>query len=245
MTQGSPHFLFTPVGSSGDVHPFLGIAQALQQRGHDVTVISAETFRRPAAQCGLQFIPSMTDEEFQQIVSDPDLWHPRKGLRVILGMMAEHLRGGYDRICDVYQPDRTVIVAASLAFAARVFQDKHAAPVVSMPLAPSAFRTLHLQPSGVPGQDLSWFPKPLKQLMWWVLDRAFLDPHIGPAINRLRGDIGLPALIRTSVLRRLKIDSTTTPLRTRFEALMSCSTAQIILRPGSRSTMPVCRRTAA
>ncbi len=192
----TPHFLFTPVGSSGDVHPFLGIAQALHQRGHEVTVISAETFRRPAAQCGLQFIPYITDKEFQQIVSDPDLWHPRKGLRVILGMMAEHLRGAYDRLCDVYQPDRTVIVAASMAFAARVFQDRHAAPVISMHLAPSAFRTLHLQPSGVPGQDLSWLPKPLKQLMWWVLDRALLDPNIGPAINRLRADIGLPAISR-------------------------------------------------
>jgi len=196
MTQGSPHFLFIPVGSSGDVHPFLGIAQALHQRGHDVTVISAETFRRATDQCGLQFIPYMTDEEFQQIVSDLDLWHPRKGLRVILGRMAEHLRGAYDRLCDVYQPDRTVIVAASLAFAARVLQDKHAAPVVSMHVAPSAFRTLHLQPTGVPGQDLSWLPKPLKQLMWWVLDRALLDPNIAPAINRLRADIGLPAISR-------------------------------------------------
>jgi len=192
----TPHFLFTPVGSSGDVHPFLGIAQALHQRGHEVTVISAETFRRPATQCGLQFIPYITDEEFQQLVSDPDLWHPRRGLRVILGMMAEHLRGAYDRLCDVYQPDRTVIVAASLAFAARVFQDRHAAPVISMHLAPSAFRTLHLQPSGVPGQDLSWLPKPLKQLMWWVLDRVLLDPDIAPAINRLRADIGLPAISR-------------------------------------------------
>lgn len=196
MTPGPPHFLFTPVGSSGDVHPFLGIAQALHQRGHDVTVISAETFRRPAEQCGLHFIPALTDEEFQQLVSDPDLWHPRKGLRVILGSMAEHLRSAYDRLREVYQPDRTVIVAASLAFAARVFQDEHAAPVISMHLAPSAFRTLHLLPSGVPGQDLSWLPRPLKQLMWWVLDRALLDPNIAPAINRLRAEIGLPAISR-------------------------------------------------
>ncbi|MCH8839095.1 MAG: hypothetical protein IH831_00165 [Planctomycetes bacterium] len=48
----------------------------------------------------------------------------------------------------------------------------------------------------MPGQDLSWLPKPLKQLMWWVLDRALLDPNIAPAINRLRADIGLPAISR-------------------------------------------------
>ena len=32
--------------------------------------------------------------------------------------------------------------------------------------------------------------------MLWVLDRALLDPNIAPAINRLRADIGLPAISR-------------------------------------------------
>ena len=33
------HFIVSPIGSAGDVHPFLGLAVALQQRGHRVTVV--------------------------------------------------------------------------------------------------------------------------------------------------------------------------------------------------------------
>ena len=37
-----PHFLLVPVGSHGDVHPFVGIGRALRERGHRVTMITAE-----------------------------------------------------------------------------------------------------------------------------------------------------------------------------------------------------------
>jgi UDP:flavonoid glycosyltransferase YjiC (YdhE family) len=32
------NFVMTPVGSSGDVHPFIGLGRALRSRGHDVVV---------------------------------------------------------------------------------------------------------------------------------------------------------------------------------------------------------------
>ena len=155
MPNASPHFLFNPVGSHGDVHPFLGIAKAMQERGHDVSVLTADTFRDVAERAGLRFASHLEDRVFQELLEDPDMWHPRKGIGILFGSMAEHLRGAYECLAEAYEPDRTVIVAASLAFGARIFQDKYNAPVVSMHLAPSVFRTMHLQPSGIAGQDTS------------------------------------------------------------------------------------------
>ncbi len=191
-----PHFLFNPVGSHGDVHPFLGIAKAMQERGHDVSVLTAETFRGVAEKAGLRFASHLEDEVFQELIEDPDLWHPWKGVGILLGSMSEHLRGAYECLTEAYEPGRTVIVAHSLAFSARIFQDKHNAPVVSMHLAPTAFRTMHLQPIGIPGKDTSGWPVPLKRLMWWAMDRLLLDRHIEPTINTLRSELGLPAISR-------------------------------------------------
>ena len=196
MTPGPPHFLFNPVGSHGDVHPFLGIAKAMQERGHDVSILTAETFRGVAEKAGLRFASHLEDKVFQDLLEDPDLWHPRKGVGILLRSMAEHLREAYECLSEAYEPGRTVIVAASLAFGARIFQDKHNAPVVSMHLAPSAFRTMHLQPVGIPGKDASGWPVPLKRLMWWAIDRLLLDRQVEPTVNALRAELGLPAISR-------------------------------------------------
>jgi rhamnosyltransferase subunit B len=38
------HALLVPVGSHGDVHPFLGLGHALRARGHRVTFLINEYF---------------------------------------------------------------------------------------------------------------------------------------------------------------------------------------------------------
>ncbi len=196
MPNPSPHFLFNPVGSHGDVHPFLGIAKAMQERGHDVSVLTADTFRDVAERAGLRFASHLEDQVFQELLENPDMWHPRKGIGILFGGMAEHLRGAYDCLSEAYEPGRTVIVAASLAFGARIFQDKYNAPVVSMHLAPFVFRTMHLQPAAIPGKDASGWPVPLKRLMWWAIDRLLVDRHIEPTVNAFRAELGLPAISR-------------------------------------------------
>jgi hypothetical protein len=39
------HFLLSCFGSAGNVHPFMAIGQALQQRGHRVEVLTSAYFR--------------------------------------------------------------------------------------------------------------------------------------------------------------------------------------------------------
>ena len=60
------HFLLTPVGSSGDVHPFVGIGRALRARGHDVTLITSEPFRRISERAGLRFVGTASEEDYDR-----------------------------------------------------------------------------------------------------------------------------------------------------------------------------------
>lgn len=61
--------LFT-MGSRGDIQPFAVLGQALQQRGHDITLVSAKNFDSFIASYGLHFIPVNAD--FEQIINSPE-----------------------------------------------------------------------------------------------------------------------------------------------------------------------------
>ncbi len=192
----SRHFLMTPIGSSGDVHPFIGIGAALRARGHDVTVLATEVFRAPVERAGLRFVATATEEEYLEVAADPDLWHPRRGVQVVLRRVGEELQRLYDLIAETYEPGRTVLVGHGLAFATRVFEEVHHAPAVTLHLAPSLFRSDFAQPAHAPGGDLSRLPVWVKRAIWWAVDRTMVDPYIGPALNRWRAGLGLPPVSR-------------------------------------------------
>src|SRR4051794_16883978 len=133
------HFLLTPVGSSGDVHPFVGIGRALRQRGHDITLLAAEPFRTICERAGFHFIGTRTAEDFDRVTKHPDLWHGRHGLTLLLRLLASVMRADYGQIADAYEPGRTVLVGHPLGVATRVFEEVHGAPAATIHLAPSIF----------------------------------------------------------------------------------------------------------
>jgi rhamnosyltransferase subunit B len=55
--------LFAPIGSAGDVFPFLGIGRELHRRGARVAVLANPHFEGPVRRAGLDFIPFGTREE--------------------------------------------------------------------------------------------------------------------------------------------------------------------------------------
>jgi UDP:flavonoid glycosyltransferase YjiC (YdhE family) len=190
------HFLLTPVGSSGDVHPFVGIGRALRARGHDVTLLTAEPFRRMSEGAGLHFVGTHSDEDFQQLTKHPDLWHSRRGLILVLQTVASVMRADYPRIAGLYEPGRTVLVGHALSVATRMFEEVHGAPAATLHLAPSIFRSDYQQPAYAPGADLSAWPVWMKRTMWRLVDRWLMDPHIVPELNRWRRELGLAPVSR-------------------------------------------------
>jgi UDP:flavonoid glycosyltransferase YjiC (YdhE family) len=144
----------------------------------------------------LRFVDSLSREEYDEINRDPDLWHPTRGLRIVLRAIAERMRTGYDLLDPLYDPGRTVIVGHTLAFATRMFQEKRGVPSVTIHLAPSAFRSINDMPTNRPGRDFNKLPTGLRRAMWWFFDRALVDPHITRELNRWREELGLPRISR-------------------------------------------------
>lgn len=190
------HYILTPVGSSGDVHPYIGIGRALRARGHDVVLIASEPFRAVAEREGLLVVVTHSTEEFDRLSRQPDLWHRTNGLRLILRTTASVIRGEYDAIRSVFVAGRSVLVGHTLGFAARVFEEAHGAPAATLQLAPAAFRTCFRVPAFSPGRDLARAPRWLKRTAWWLIDRFAIDPAVLPELNAFRRDLGLPPVAR-------------------------------------------------
>jgi rhamnosyltransferase subunit B len=188
--------VLTPVGSAGDVNPFIWLGRALKARGHEVVLITAAPFRASAEREGLTFLAVGDDQEFARATQDPDLWHPRKGLRLVLDNVALMMRRGYDALASVYEPGRTVLVGHALAFSTRVFEEKQHAPAVTVHLSPSIFRSTS-DPSAIPlGPNLARWPAWLQHGFWRGIDRFAIDPLIAPVLNQWRAELGLSPVAR-------------------------------------------------
>src|SRR5262249_14587434 len=139
--------LLVPLGSSGDVHPFLGIGLALRDRGHDVTVLTAAYFEKLIRSLGLDCVGLGTVEEFERDLANPDLWHPRRGFKLIAERsILRALPLVYEAIEKRYVPGRTVVAAGSLAVGARVAQEKLGVPLATVHLQPSVLRSVYQSP---------------------------------------------------------------------------------------------------
>ena len=75
--------LLMPVGSHGDVHPYIALGQALQARGHEVTLLTSAYFEPLAKKAGLPFVGIGTVADFLACLDHPDAWHPYRAFRVV------------------------------------------------------------------------------------------------------------------------------------------------------------------
>ena len=72
-------FLLTPIGSAGDVHPYLGLGLALQARGHQATIATNPHFEDLIRRTGLDFAPVGTSDQFDAFLADPAKYVPQYG----------------------------------------------------------------------------------------------------------------------------------------------------------------------
>ncbi len=187
------HVLLATIGSSGDVHPFVGLGRRLLARGHRVTLITAEYFRPLAESAGLEFAGcSAPGIDYCTVIHNPELWHPIKGPCALLWLAVQPmLRPMYHAIVERYMPDETVVVASSFAFGARVAQDQLGIPVVSMHVSPAVFRSDYQGPV-LPYLRVDRGPAWLRHLQWAVFDRFAGDKYTCPWLNAFRTELALP-----------------------------------------------------
>ena len=183
--------LLIPVGSAGDVHPYVAVGLALQQRGHDVRVITSPYFSSLLDRVGLPLIPLGTVDDFRALFNNPSLWSVTRGIKVIGQGLARSTTELYQLIKNETQQEQTVLVAPGMAFAARIAHETLGVPLVTMHLQPTCFLSQYETSVLHPWlTTINEWPAVLKRQTLrsagWVSDRA-----LAPGINNFRQTLGL------------------------------------------------------
>ena len=188
------NIILNPIGSSGDILPFIRLGMALKARGHAVTVITNRLYEPLARHAELAFVEWISPEAMQAVADDQDLWHPTRGFLLAFRTVAPWHRQLVERIEARHVPGQTVVVAGSYALGARIAHDRIGVPLATLLLQPAFLRSAHRSPvlPGLPTPD--WAPRAWKRLVYFLRDALVFDPVAAPAVNALRAEAGLPAV---------------------------------------------------
>jgi rhamnosyltransferase subunit B len=191
----SLHVLLPTMGSAGDVHPFIALAVALRARGHRATILTNPIFQGLIEAQGIGFLPVGTAAEANAAIANPELWHLRKGFKVIAQVIVPAMAEIY-RLIEKHADADTVVAFSSLAFGARVAQEKLGVPSASVHLQPSVIRTFADQ--GMMGNVRLSASRPMwfKQGLFRLIDALILDRRIKEPLNTLRATLGLAPVDR-------------------------------------------------
>jgi UDP:flavonoid glycosyltransferase YjiC (YdhE family) len=186
--------LLVGIGTQGDVLPLATLGAALKARGHDVTLVADAMHARLGAAAGLAFQASALPEPAAQAAAHPQLWHHRRGFRIVLdGFVLPALQPTYDYVVRRWDSRRKPLVVAGTTWALgpRIAHEKLKVPFVTLHLCPTNLRSNCLPPEFAGLRMTPAWPDFVKTLAWWLLDRAYLDPKVLPALNAFRRTLGL------------------------------------------------------
>ena len=131
------------IGSLGDLHPCIALAQELGRRGHRVTIASTEYYRSKVEELGIEFHsirPNWDPTDRDLIRQCEDL---KRGPEVLYRkLILPELRGTYDDLISVATA-ADLMIAGELVYAAPLVAEKLSLRWVSEILSPFSFFASH------------------------------------------------------------------------------------------------------
>jgi rhamnosyltransferase subunit B len=182
-------------GSLGDVHPYLSIAIALRERGHEPVVATAEVYRNKILAEGVRFAPVRPDVGLR--VYDREfiakVWDLRHGTEALLrDYLVPHIEQSYedlDKACE----GTDLLLTHAAAYAGPIVAESRNLLWLSVVLQPVVFFSAY-DPPVVPGAEVlrhlyGFGPGVFKALL--SLARLRLNRWSAP-IEKLRHRLKLP-----------------------------------------------------
>lgn len=192
--MSAPHYLLLTVGSTGDLHPFLWLGQALQTLGREVTVLTHAYHCDRVRGAGLPVVGIGTDEDYLRVLRHPDLWNPKKGFAALLADYRRDLEQALQALRSVKGAAPRIAIAHPFTVPGAAIARETGAlqAIVAVHLAPSSLRTCH---DPLRMGDLAvprWVPMRWRQALWRFADRRWIDPVARPPLDAVRRAQGLP-----------------------------------------------------
>lgn len=154
------------MGSRGDVQPYIGLAQGLQQAGHDVILCTAATFRGLVESYGLPFAPVSADivqmMQNEQGLQAMESRNPIGFLSKMMEQMLPAVKKMTAEVITAVEGVDLIVTSSTMLFLAQAFQEWRGIPFLPaypQPLLP----TRDFPAMGTPSLP-TWFPQPVRGL---------------------------------------------------------------------------------
>jgi rhamnosyltransferase subunit B len=149
-----------------------------------------------ARRAGLRAVPAGNAEHQDELLRDPDVWHPHRAFRILARKFPVWGEEMTPLIRSQVLPGRTVIIGAGIAFGARMASECDRVPLVTTHLQPCIFMSPHEMPVLMGGMETLknrplWLRKFFLRLGFWETDRLLRGP-----VNRARKRLGLTNPVR-------------------------------------------------
>jgi UDP:flavonoid glycosyltransferase YjiC (YdhE family) len=189
-------FLLASWGSSGDLHPFLALAVALRQRGHDVTLAGNPWWRSQTEAAGIPFLTAGPEQTPAMLFEHPQILSPRfMGLESVRALMREGVAPALPAMYETLlkaAPQYDCLVAHHFTFGAAMAAEKTGVPWVTVTLAPGVLPSAYHLPAGAYCRAFGGpLGRTLNRFLWWF-GRKVVSLAIDGGINRFRRAQGLP-----------------------------------------------------
>jgi rhamnosyltransferase subunit B len=147
-------------------------------------------------------------DQYEAILRDPDLHHPRRGFSLIARHSEALAREMIPRIQAEHAPGRTLLMGADIAFGARIAAEAFQIPLVTIHLQPAVFLSVEEPPVLRAGAE--WLREAPRWVVRFLYGLGFLqtDRLLAGWVNRLRRELGL-----RDAVRRVLRDYWMSPLR--------------------------------
>jgi rhamnosyltransferase subunit B len=188
--------LLATFGSLGDLHPYIAIGRALQERGVTARLATCSDYQPQVAAAGLEFAPVAprlaelgTPQELARRVADP----LRGSQTLIRDLLMPHLRESHLQLRAAAQ-DADLLIGHPLTFMLQVVAAEQHKPWLSSILAPASFLSRDDPPALAPVNSLQiahrlgpWAYNPLLRIIRSAV-RRWERP-----LQDYRRELGLPA----------------------------------------------------
>ena len=186
--------ILTTLGSSGDVHPYVGLAGGLAERGFEPVVATSEYYRGPVERAGIRFHATRPDIDPTDAALVARIMDPVRGSEFIVRELAmAHLRESFHDL-SAAADGADAIVSHPLTFAARLVAESRGLAWISSVLAPMSFFSAHDLPvfAAAPAAHAARHLGPGASRS--IIRMAKLAArHWGDPVRALRAELGLPA----------------------------------------------------
>ena len=192
--KASRRILFATIGSLGDLHPCLALAQELKRRGHRVTIATNGLYRPKIEALGIGFRslrPSWMPNDPELIRQCEDM---KRGFEVLFRkLILPELKGTYEDLLAA-AADADLMIAGETVYAAPLVAEKLKLRWASAILSPCSFLSSHDPSLLVNAPALYRLRK-----AGWRINRAVLNlgrisiRHWWNPVRQLRHEMGLRA----------------------------------------------------